>query len=233
MCTNFFHHFFLFHVNKIRNDHYNQVSPRTISLDNCLVSLANDNLNQTASGNRFDLARRSIVRSDVGTGPGRAPLNALLSSVLVRVSYEGKDRSGPGRRLILPPCSPGCRSTRLPDGRCSRLLHPADVAPSYPNLLSRARLLTPRARARSLLAPLPLPLFLPRPIRVATCPYASFPFTGPRPVRPFSWPNHRESDEEINSSCLCDVRSSQHPARSSFRNALSICALLIFDLYSI
>jgi len=56
---------------------------------------------------------------------------------LVRVSYEGKDR--PGRRLIPPPCSPGCESTRLPDGRCSRLLHPADVAPSRPNLLSRAR----------------------------------------------------------------------------------------------
>lgn len=167
---------------KIRNDHYNRVSPRTIFLDNCLVSLANDNLNQTAAGNRFDLARRSIVRSDVGTSPERVPLT-LRPPLLVRVSYEGKDRSGPGRRLILPPCSPGCKSTRLPDGRCSRLLHPADVAPSYPNLLSRARLLTPRASARSLVAP-PPPLTLP--IRVATCPYASFPFTGPHPVRPFS-----------------------------------------------
>lgn len=101
------------------------------------------------------------------TGPGLVPPNAPPG--LVRVSYEGKDR-----RLIPPPCSPGCESTRLPDGRCSRLLHPADVALSRPNLLSRAR------RSTHFL------FFLY--VRVATCLYASFPFTGRSSLdaRPFS-----------------------------------------------
>jgi len=54
----------------IKNDHYNQVTP--ISLDDCLVSRERQSQPDTV-WKSIRSGQRSIVRSNVGTGPGASP----------------------------------------------------------------------------------------------------------------------------------------------------------------
>lgn len=218
---------FLFQVShKIRRDYYNEVSPRALSTT--VSYLANDNLSQTPAGNRFGLAEDPLcVVQRVGTGSGRVPLTLRVRARSSKLRGQG---SGPVVVLFYHPVLRGARARDYQTAGvrdcCTRQMLLRRVPTFFP---ARARLLTPpRARALTLFSP---SLF-------ATCPYASFPFTGPRPVRPFSWPNHRESDEEINSSCLrCVCLSASRQVILSKRafhlRASNIWSLFYFKVVSI